>query len=451
MSRLRRRAQPADAVGRAGCALVDLVRVGTIGLRARRSRTALTALGIAIGIAAMVAVVGISASSRADLLAQLDALGTDLLRVAPGQTVFGETTTLPESARGMADRIGPVTAAAGVTDVDATVRRNDHIDDERHRRHRASSPPTSACSTPSAASSPPDGSSTTRPSQLPTVVLGADAAGAARHHDLDGDPRVWLGGAVVRGDRHPRPGAAGPGDRPRGADRLPGRRRAVRHDARRRRRCTCARSPTRSRRCAACSARRSARRRPNEVDVSRPSDALEARATTDAALRNLLLGLGAVALVVGGVGITNVMVISVLERRGEIGVRRALGARRRAHRRPVPGRGRRAGARSAASAASPSAPPSRRCTPAARAGSSTSRSSPSPAAPRPRSPSACSPASPPPSAPPASTPPTRSVRTDAGARRAQRATRPCCRRRPARRRGSAAGRGPARSPRRRSA
>ena len=67
---------------------------------------------------------------------------------------------------------------------------------------------------------------------------------------------------------------------------------------------------------------------PGEVDVSRPSDALEARATTDAALRNLLLALGAVALVVGGVGITNVMVISVLERRSEIGVRRALGARR---------------------------------------------------------------------------------------------------------------------------
>ena len=151
---------------------------------------------------------------------------------------------------------------------------------------------------------------------------------------------------------------------------------------------------------------------PDEVDVSRPSDALEARAATDVALRNLLLALGAVALVVGGVGITNVMVISVLERRGEIGVRRALGARRvhiatqflaeagvlarsagspgspiglGGHRdlRPQPGlAGRRAGVRRW------------------------------PRAPASPSPSACSPASPRRSAPPASTPPRPSARPD---------------------------------------
>ena len=68
---------------------------------------------------------------------------------------------------------------------------------------------------------------------------------------------------------------------------------------------------------------------PDEVEVTRPSDALEAKEAADQAFTNLLLGLGAVALLVGGVGIANVMVISVLERRGEIGLRRALGATRR--------------------------------------------------------------------------------------------------------------------------
>jgi putative ABC transport system permease protein len=67
---------------------------------------------------------------------------------------------------------------------------------------------------------------------------------------------------------------------------------------------------------------------PNEVQVSRPSDALAAKQATDDTLNGLLLGLGAVALLVGGVGVANTMVISVLERRAEIGLRRSLGATR---------------------------------------------------------------------------------------------------------------------------
>ena len=121
--------------------LSDLGRVGVVGLRARRLRTLLTALGIAIGIAAMVAVVGISASSKADLIAEIDALGTDLLRVQPGQTVFGESTTLPERSRDVADRIGPVTTTAGITTVErdgapqpADRRRRDRRDPRRRRR-----------------------------------------------------------------------------------------------------------------------------------------------------------------------------------------------------------------------------------------------------------------------------------------------------------------------------
>lgn len=67
---------------------------------------------------------------------------------------------------------------------------------------------------------------------------------------------------------------------------------------------------------------------PEEVEVSRPSDALEAEAAADSAFTSLFLGLGAVALLVGGIGIANVMVIAVIERRSEIGLRRALGATR---------------------------------------------------------------------------------------------------------------------------
>jgi putative ABC transport system permease protein len=68
---------------------------------------------------------------------------------------------------------------------------------------------------------------------------------------------------------------------------------------------------------------------PDGVQVSRPSDSLEARAAAKTQFTTLLLALGAVALLVGGIGIANIMVISVLERRGEIGLRRALGATRR--------------------------------------------------------------------------------------------------------------------------
>ena len=82
--------------------------------------------------------------------------------------------------------------------------------------------------------------------------------------------------------------------------------------------------------------------------MSRPSDALEARAAAKTAFTSLFLGLGAVALLVGGVGIANVMVISVLERRSEIGLRRALGRHAPPRRRAVPGRVAAAGRRSAA-------------------------------------------------------------------------------------------------------
>ena len=108
----------------------DVIHTGSLGLRTRRLRAALSAVGIAIGIASMVAVLGISESSKADLLAQLDKLGTNLLRVSPGQSFLGDETALPEPAAAMLRRVRGVEQVAAVTAVeDATVRRSPYIDE----------------------------------------------------------------------------------------------------------------------------------------------------------------------------------------------------------------------------------------------------------------------------------------------------------------------------------
>src|SRR5439155_15372085 len=106
----------------------DVAVVGSVGLRTRRLRAALSALGIAIGIASMVAVLGISESSKADLLAQLDALGTNLLTVSPGQSFLGDDATLPGTAVGAAQHMPTVDFAASVADVNRSVRRSEYID-----------------------------------------------------------------------------------------------------------------------------------------------------------------------------------------------------------------------------------------------------------------------------------------------------------------------------------
>src|SRR3954452_4458936 len=107
----------------------DLMRVGLGGLRGRPLRAALSALGIAIGIAALVAVLGISTVSRAGLMRQIEALGTNLLTVTPGHDMFGDDSSLPEDAVGMVGRIPGVTSVSAVGTVPkATVRRTDKID-----------------------------------------------------------------------------------------------------------------------------------------------------------------------------------------------------------------------------------------------------------------------------------------------------------------------------------
>src|SRR5262249_25558935 len=106
----------------------ELLRLGSMGLRTRRLRASLSALGIAIGIAAMVAVLGVSESSRANLIAELNQLGTNLLTATPGNTFRGQTAVLPHEAPATIGRLASVQAASSTALVQGvTVRRTDQI------------------------------------------------------------------------------------------------------------------------------------------------------------------------------------------------------------------------------------------------------------------------------------------------------------------------------------
>ena len=307
---------------------VDLLGQGVVGLRSKRLRTFLTAVGIAIGISAMVAVVGISTSSKADLLAELDDLGTNLLQVAPGQSMFGDASELPLTAPSMIRRIGGVESASATRNVTgATIRRNDLMPKDRSGGIAVLATEPSLMDTLGATMA--EGVFLNAATgTYPSVVLGSVAAERLGITSLDDDPLAFIGGQwfKVVGILDPVPLAADI-DRSAmigydiakelfGIDEAPSTVR-VRTD------------PDLTEAVWSVLAETANPEAPEEVDVTRPSDALEAKTKADETLTALLLGLGAVALLVGGVGIANVMVISVLERRAEIGVRRALGATRR--------------------------------------------------------------------------------------------------------------------------
>ncbi|MQA98177.1 MAG: FtsX-like permease family protein [Streptosporangiales bacterium] len=300
----------------------DLVRTGAGGLRARPARVVLSALGIAIGIATMVAVVGISESSRADLMRSLDRLGTNLLTVSAGQSMFGGEAELPEDAVAMVDRIGPVTDVGAIGSVTGTVRRTDRIPKTESGgiAIRAATLELPATLRATMASGVWLNAATAR---YPVVVLGSTAA---RRLGVSTPGRqVWLGeqwftvaGVLAPVALAPELDTAALIGFPVAESRLDfdGHPTTVyeRSD-------TEAVEDVRSVLAATVNPEN-----PDQVEVSRPSDALAAKAAAAGAFTDLLLGLGAVALLVGGVGVANTMVISVLERRSEIGLRRALGA-----------------------------------------------------------------------------------------------------------------------------
>jgi putative ABC transport system permease protein len=320
------RAAP-PAIGRARLPFRELVGVALQGIRTRKLRAALSALGIAIGIGAMVAVVGVSSSAQANLIAEIDSLGTNLLTVSPGTDFLGNAAVLAPSSVPMIRHMLHVESDAPIYQLsNANVYRTPYVPAEE----------TGGIGVDAASDNLPRVVGTTLSSghflgpigqSYPEVVLGAQAAATLQITQAGGHVMLYIGNQwfVVVGILNPvkldssldsvvfislpmaekyfqqlpepseiyvrstqnnvtgvanlLPATANPQD-------------------------------------------------PSGVSVDRPSDVLEARAAAKGQFTTLLLGLGAVALLVGAIGIANIMVISVLERRGEIGLRRALGATR---------------------------------------------------------------------------------------------------------------------------
>ena len=306
--------------------IVDALGLGMRGLSSRLARAVLTATGIAIGIAAIVAVIGISASGRADLLATLDDLGTNLLRVEPGAGIFGTGSEVPEEAAAMTQRIRPVQVVTSTSRAAATVRRNDLISELETGGITVLAADTDLLEV-LRADMREGRFLDEATARVPTLVLGSVAANRLGIEDLDPVPRLYVDGTwfTVLGiidemEIHPDiersvligyPVAAELFDTSRSPTTL-----YVRA------------TPEFIDDVAEVLPATVNPEEPDAVQVSRPSDALDARRAADEALTNLLIGLGAVALLVAGVAIANIMVISVLERRMEIGVRRAIGATR---------------------------------------------------------------------------------------------------------------------------
>jgi putative ABC transport system permease protein len=318
---------------------LDLAAVASVGLATRKLRASLSALGIAIGVAAIVAVLGLAASSQAVLLEEIQALGTNLLTVSNGQDLSGNTVELSGTAPGMIARLPGVTSVQYSGTVgNVSAYRSPLI------------PPVETNALTVAAASPglPAAAGSTiaqgrflnaATAREPVAVLGAQAARLLGIDQISPGERIWLCASAacpadgqwfyLTGVLSPVPDAYAPqintsvlvgfpaAEKYLGLDGNPSQIyvRTVNNPA----------ATTAVHNLLASQASPA---NPSQVAVSQPSAALTAQADAKGALDTLFLGLGAVALLVGAIGVANIMVISVLERRSEIGLRRALGATR---------------------------------------------------------------------------------------------------------------------------
>jgi putative ABC transport system permease protein len=319
-------ATPGPAPAPARLRPVDLAGLASVGLRTRKLRAALSALGIAIGVAAIVAVLGLASSSQAGLLAEIRQLGTNLLIVTNGETLTGQPAELPDAAPGMVGQLPGVTGVQYTATVGA----------DAYRSPLVPAIETDGLSVQAASLGLPAvaGTSVAQGSYLnaatakePVAVLGAETAQLMGIDRIWPGERIWVGGQWFYVVGILNPAALAPqidvsilvgfpaAQTYLGFDGHPSELyvRTVN-------------TPAATTGVDNLLAAQANPEYPNEVNVSQPSQALTAQADAAGAFDTLFLGLGAVALLVGAVGVANIMIISVLERRREIGLRRALGA-----------------------------------------------------------------------------------------------------------------------------
>jgi len=309
--------------------LPDLAALASVGLRTRKLRAGLSALGIAIGVAAIVAVLGLAASSQAALLAEISRLGTNLLTVTNGQTFSGGPAELPVAAPGMITRLPGVTAVQDTGTVGGiSVYKSPYVPAIE----------TNGLSVDAATLGLPAVAGTglaqgrfldAATAREPVAVLGAGAARLMGIDRIRPGMRIWVSGQWFYVTGILDPAAYAPEIDSAVLVGFPAAEEYLHFDGHPsdiyvRTVDTKAAVTTVDNLLGA----QASPENPSQVDVSRPSDALTARADAKGALDTLFLGLGAVALLVGAIGVANIMVISVLERRSEIGLRRALGATR---------------------------------------------------------------------------------------------------------------------------
>jgi len=305
----------------------DLAALASVGLRTRKLRAGLSALGIAIGVAAIVAVLGLAASSSAALLAQIQALGTNLLTVTNGQALSGETAELPVAAPGMIARLPGVTAVQDTGTVGGV---------SVYKSPLIPSIETSGLSVEAATLGLPAVAGTSlaqgrflnaATAREPAAVLGAVTAQLLGIDRIRPGMRIWAGGQWFYVTGILNPAVLAPQIDSAVLIGFPAAEKYLHFDG----------NPSeiyvRTVNTQAATTRvdnllgyQASPANPDQVTVSQPSSALTAQADAKGALDTLFLGLGAIALLVGAIGVANIMVISVLERRSEIGLRRALGA-----------------------------------------------------------------------------------------------------------------------------